>query len=142
MELPLEGSGSLMTFDESTGDRRLRCQRQLLRLRFLVLSQEGMTPSRHAREIRDATNAVIAEVEAVSRAVVTACRREPDAETFLWVRVTRLAMAADQAVGAARSGDRAALDAHVRHFDSLTSAIWTVQEAVYGQGPGTGIRRP
>jgi len=30
----------------------------------------------------------------------------------------------------------------VRHFDSLTSAIWTVQEAVYGQRPGTGIRRP
>lgn len=124
-----------MTFAESTSDRRLRCQRQLLRLRLLVLSQDEMTPYRQAREIRDATSAVIAEAEAVSRAVVEAGRREPGAETFLWVRVTRLAMAADQAVSAARSGDHAALDAHVRHFDSLTSAIWTVQEAVYQQGP-------
>lgn len=124
-----------MTFDESAGDRRLSCQRQLLRLRLLVLSQDELTPYRMAREIRDATNAVMAEVEAVSRAVVEAGPREPGSETFLWVRVTRLAMAADQAVSAARSGDHAALDAHVRHFDSLTSAIWTVQEAVYGHGP-------
>ncbi len=132
-----------MTFDESTGDRRLSCQRQLLRLRLLVLSQDGMTPYRLAREIRDATNTVIAQAEAVSRAVVEAGRRDPGSGTFLWVRVTRLAMAADQAVSAARSGDHAALDAHVRHFDSLTCAIWTVQEAVYGRGPRTpGTGRP
>jgi hypothetical protein len=126
-----------MTFDDPVADRQLRCQRQLLRLRLLILSQDGMTPARQAREIRDATNAVIAEVEATSRTVLEAARQEPGAETFLWVRVTRLAMAADQAVNAARSGDTSGLDAHLRHFDALTSAIWTVQDAVYGQEPAT-----
>jgi hypothetical protein len=126
-----------MTTADLKDDRQLRSQRQLLRLRMLVLSQDGMAPARQAAEIRDATNAVIAEVEATSRAVLEAGGHAPGAETFLWVRVTRLAMAADQAVNAARSGDTAGLDAHLRHFDALTSAIWTVQDAVYGQEPAT-----
>ncbi len=122
-----------MTFDVLTADRQLRCQRQLLKLRMLVLSQDGMAPARQAAQIRDATNTVIAEVEATSRTVLAAGGHEPGAETFLWVRVTRLAVAADQAVNAARRGDTSALNAHLRHFDALTSAIWTVQDAVYGQ---------
>jgi len=124
-----------MTTADLKGDRQSRCQRQLLRLRILVLSQDGMTPARQAAEIRDATNAVIAEVEATSRAVLQAGSQEPEAETFLWVRVARLATAADQAVNAARSGDISGLDAHLRHFDALTSAIWAVEDAVYGQEP-------
>ena len=124
-----------MTTADLKGDRQLRSQRQLLRLRMLVLSQDGMAPTRQAAEIRDATNAVIAEVEATSRAVLETGGHAPGAETFLWVRVTRLAMAADQAVNAARGGDMPALDAHLRHFDALTSAIWAVQDAVYGQEP-------
>ena len=126
-----------MTTAGPMSDRQLRCQRQLVRLRMLVLSQDGMTPARQAAEIRDATNPVIAEVEATSRAVLEAGGHAPGAQTFLWVRVTRLAMAADQAVNAARSGDTSALDAHLRHFDALTSAIWAVQDAVYGQEPTT-----
>jgi hypothetical protein len=122
-----------MTTVDRMSARQLRCQRQLLRLRMLVLSQNGMTPARQAAEIRGATNAVIAEVEAMSRAVLEAGGREPEAETFLWVRVTRLAMAADEAVNAAYSADTTALEAHLRHFDALTSAIWTVQHAVHGQ---------
>jgi hypothetical protein len=98
-----------MTTADLKGDRQLRSQRQLLRLRMLVLSQDGMAPARQAAEIRDATNAVIAEVEATSRAVLEAGGHAPGAETFLWVRVTRLA----------------------------TSAMWTVQHAVYGQEPTT-----
>jgi hypothetical protein len=126
-----------MTTADPKRDRQLRCQRQLLRLRMLVLSQEGMTPARRAGEIRAATNAVIAEVEATSRALLKAGEHAPGAQTFLWVRVTRLALAADQAVHAARSGDISALDAHLRHFDALTSALWAVQDAVYGQQPAT-----
>jgi hypothetical protein len=126
-----------MTTADLKGDRQLRCQRQLLRLRMLVLSQDGMAPARQAAEIRDATNAVIAEVEATSRAVLEADGHAPGTETFLWARVTRLAVAADQAVNAARRGDLAALHAHLRHFDALTSAMWTVQHAVYGQEPTT-----
>lgn len=124
-----------MTTADLKGNRQLRCQRQLLRVRMQVLSQDGMASAVQAAQIRRATNAVIAEVEATSRAVLEAGGHAPGAETFLWVRVTRLAMAADQAVHAARNGDTSELDAHLRHFDALTSAIWTVQDAVYGQEP-------
>jgi hypothetical protein len=126
-----------MTFDDPRADRQLRYQRQLLKLRMLVLSQDGMAPARQAAEIRDATNAVIAEVEATSRTVLEAGGHESGAETFLWVRVTRLAVAADRAVNAARRGDLAAMHAHLRHFDALTSAMWTVQHAIFGQEPAT-----
>ena len=122
-----------MTCADTTHDRQLRCQRQLLRLRMLVLNQDATALTRHAADIREATNTVIAEVAAMGRAALEAGRPGPGAETFLWVRVTRLAMAADDAVTAARSGDLAALDAHLRHLETLTSAIWTVQDAVYGQ---------
>jgi len=119
-----------MTTADPMRDQQLHCQRQLLQLRMLVLDQDGMTPARQAAEIRAATNAVIAEVEATSRAVLKAGGHAPGAQTLLWVRVTRLAMAADQAVHAARSGDTPALDTHLRHFEVLTSALWAVQDAV------------
>ena len=57
-------------------------------------------------EIREATNAIIAEAEAMSRAAVRAIGEHgPEAETFLWVRITRLAAAADRAAAAARDRD-------------------------------------
>lgn len=122
-----------MTFADRMSDRQLQCQRQLLRLRMLAQSRDVGTPARQAAAIREATNAVISEVEAMSRAVLEADAHKPGAETFLWVRVTRLAMAADNAVNAARSGDFPALNAHLRHFDTLLTAIWTVLDTVYGQ---------
>ncbi len=67
----------------------------------------------------------------MSRAVLEAGAHKPGTETFLWVRVTRLAMAADDAVDAARSGDLAALYAHLRHLDTLLTAIWTVQDTYF-----------
>jgi hypothetical protein len=122
-----------MTFDDQMRNHRSRCQRQLSRLRMLTLSQDGVPPPRRVdAEIRDATNAIIAETEAMSRAVLKAGRQEPGDETFLWVRLTRLSLAADQAVMAARNGDIHQLRAHLHHFDTLTSAIWTVQHAVHG----------
>ena len=121
-----------MTFDDQMRDYRTRCQQQLLRLRMLTLGQDGMAPLRRvALEVRDATNAIIAETEAMSRAVLKAGREEPGAETFLWVRVTRLALAADQAVMAAYNRDVHELCTRLRHFDTLTSAIWTVQHDVH-----------
>lgn len=92
-------------------------------------------------EIRDATNAVIAEVEAMSRAAVHASeRQEPQAETFLWVRVARLVAAADRAVDAARSRDVPGVRANLYQFDTLTSALWTVQRATYGEPPDRSRR--
>jgi hypothetical protein len=121
-----------MTFDDQMRDYRSRCQWQLSRLRMLGLSQDGMAlPGRVAAEIRSATNEIIAQTEAMSHAVLRAGRQEPGAETFLWVRVSRLALAADQAVIAARNGDMHGLRTHLHHFDTLTSAIWTVQHAVH-----------
>jgi len=73
----------------------------------------------------------------MSRAAIRASsQQEPQAETFLWVRVARLAAAADRAVDAARSRDVPGLRAHLDQFDTLTSALWVVQHATYGGKPG------
>jgi hypothetical protein len=115
-------------------DHRSRCRKQLVRLRILARSRDGAAlPGETGTEIRDATNVVIAEVEAMSCTALRAGgRREPQAETFLWVRIARLAAAADRAVDAAGSKDVPGLRAHLHQFDTLTSAIWAVQRATYG----------
>jgi len=45
---------------------------------------------------------------------------------FLAARLARLAAAADYVVTAARDGNAVALRQHLRRFDALTSALWTV----------------
>lgn len=95
-------------------------------------------PRQIAAEVRDATNAILAEAEAAVRTVLAATadmRRDPATETFLWARLTRLSGAADEAVSAAHSGHARVLRSRLRRFEALTSAIWTVQHAVYGQVP-------
>jgi hypothetical protein len=122
-----------VTFVGQTDNRRLLCRQQMSRLWRLALGQGGTLPSRQAvGEIREAANSVLAEVEAMamSRARLEGGRRDPGAETFLWVRVNRLATTADQAVDAARRGDAAGLLAHLRRFETLTSAMWTVRDAI------------
>jgi hypothetical protein len=126
-----------MTFADEIDIHRAHCRQHLLRLRILARGPEDVAPSREVTaEIRDVTNAIIAEAEAMSRAAIRAAGlRDPQAETFVWVRITRLAAAADRAVGAARSRDVPGLRACLRHFDALTSAIWAVERATYGQHP-------
>jgi hypothetical protein len=120
--------------------RRTQWERQLSGLRLLAADADGLPSARTlAAEVRDGTNAVIAEVEASSRAVLASVPREPGKETFLWVRVARLAHAADQAVDAARDGDLSGLRAHMQHFDSLTLAAWTVQNAIGRPDPVAGL---
>jgi len=48
------------------------------------------------------------------------------------VRLDRLAATASDAIASARAGDSGEMRRHLRRFDTLTSAIWTVQDAVYG----------
>lgn len=124
-----------MMLDDQVRDHLSRCQRQLLALRMLGFGQDWTAESRQsAAAIRDVTNAILTEVEAMSRAVLEpggAGQRGDD--VFLWVRVSRLAMAADRAVSAARCGDAAALRDQLRHFDTLASALWTVEDAVSGR---------
>lgn len=117
-----------------SGDPRLeqhesRCDRQLLRLRMLALRQDGTELSRRAAdEIRDAAQAIVSEAEAMSLAA--SGRQETGPHTFLQVRIARLETAAGQAVDAARGGDIRELRAHVRHVDTLASAIRTVLRSV------------
>jgi hypothetical protein len=126
-----------MTVADEIDIHRSRCQQHLLRLHILSRGPEDAASFREVTaEIRDVTNAIIAEAEAMSCAAIRAAGvRDPQAETFVWVRVTRLAAAADRAVGAARSRDISGLRACLRHFDALTSAIWAVEHATYGQHP-------
>jgi hypothetical protein len=126
-----------MTFANQMRSHQSRCQPQLLKLQMLARSEaDAVLCGQVTVEIRDATNAIIAEAEAMSFAALgDGGRREPEAETFLRARLTRLATAADQAVNAARSGDVSGLRAYLNRFDTLMSAIWTVQRAVYGQEP-------
>ncbi len=131
-----------MTFADEIDNRRSRCRQHLLRLHVLARNPDDAALSRDiAAEVRDATNAIIAEAEAMSHDAVRAGgERDPNAQTFVWVRVTRLAAAADRAVSAAGNRDLPRLRAHLRHFDSLTAAIWAVEHAVYGQCPVPGQR--
>jgi hypothetical protein len=86
-------------------------------------------------EVAQATGTVLAEAEAASRAVLTAVgvvADRPGDGTFLRVRLDRLAAAANDAMTAASAGDSGEMRRHLRRFDALTAAIWTVQDAVYG----------
>jgi hypothetical protein len=118
-----------MTLSDQLDDHQLRFRQQLTRLRTLAGNQDGSSLSQEATaEIREATNVIIAEAEAMSRtALRTGGRRDPQVETFWWVRIARLAAAADRAVDAARRRDMAALRAHLDQFHTLTFAIWAVQ---------------
>lgn len=123
-----------MSFDEQVRVHQRRCQPHLARLLVLAHGEAGAPlPSQAAAEVREAANAVITEAEEASRAALAAVAgtyRQPEAETFLWARLARLARAADEAVSAARGTDVHGLRSHLDHFDALTAAIWAVQDAV------------
>jgi hypothetical protein len=122
-----------VTADDAIHDHQVRCQPYLLELHMLARVEAGLVPT--AAEVGRTTAAVIDEVDAASRAVLAAAghsRRHPGAGQFLQVRLDRLMAAADEAIAAAQDGDSATLCRVLRRFDALTSAIWTVQDAVRG----------
>ena len=79
---------------------------------------------------------VPAELEAVCEACLRKAGDERPAAAELGRWLDRLAAAANDAIAAARTGDSGAMRRHLRRFDALTSAIWTVQNAVYGSRVG------
>ena len=85
-------------------------------------------------QVARSTGAVLAEAEAAAQNVASRGPNPRD-ETFLRVRLTRLAASAGDAIAAARDGDSAAMRRHLNRFDALTSAIWAVQHAVYDPAP-------
>lgn len=89
-------------------------------------------PWRAVVEVIQATGAILAEAEASGNDTIAAAGAAPAAGTFLSVRLSRLATAANDAIAAAGDGDSAQLRRHLRRFEVLTSAIWTVQQAVSG----------
>ena len=128
-------------------DHRLRCQPHLLALRMLAHSEAATgLPWQVAAEVIRETKAVRAEVEAAARAVgntVGDDPADPQAGTFLRVRLNRLVAVADDAITAAAVGDSAEMRRHLNRFETLTEAIWTAQAAVFGPArPHLAAQRP
>jgi len=142
-----------MTVADEIQDHQARCLAHLISLRMLARGEAGIPlPRWAAAEVAQATGAILAEAEAAGRAALTAVkdsRHDPRDETFLRVRLDRLAAAADEAAAAARAGNAAEMSRQLHRFDALTSAIWMVQQAVYdparpipSERPPTGRDRP
>jgi hypothetical protein len=124
-----------MSVADQIDDYQARCAVPLISLRMLAQGDGGTPlPRWVVVEVAQATSTVLAEAEAAGQAALTAAgvrRDHPGAETFLRVRLDRLAAAAADALTAARAGNSGAMRRHLHRFDALTSAIWTVQDAVY-----------
>jgi hypothetical protein len=125
-----------MSVADQIQDHQARCVAPLISLRMLAQSETGTAlPRWVVVEVAQATGTVLAEAEAAGRAVLAAADvggGHPGDGTFLRVRLDRLSAAASEAITAARAGDSGEMRRHLHRFDVLTSAIWTVQAAVYG----------
>ena len=121
-------------------DHQEHCRPHLLTLRMLARGESE--PALAAAQAARATGAIIAEVEAAIQAALAANRgtyRRPADRAFLGARLNRLAAAAEGVVAAARDEDTAGLRRHLRRFEALTSASWTMERAAGDQVPA--IRR-
>jgi hypothetical protein len=125
-----------MSVADQIKDHQARCLASLISLQMLAQGEAGTPlPRWVVVEVAQATSTVLAEAEAAGRAVLAAVgvgSDHPGDGTFLRVRLDRLAAAADDAIAAARAGDSGQMRGHLHRFDALTSAIWTVQDALYG----------
>jgi hypothetical protein len=146
-----------MTVDGTLEDHRVRCQPYLLTLRMIARGDPGLLLTQlTVAEVTQATEMVLAEAEAAggdaraaggeaqaaageAQAAAGVSGSGPGAPAFLRVRLNRLAGAANDAIAAAGAGDSGQLRGHLRRFDVLTAAIWTVHQAVYGPA-GRAIR--
>jgi hypothetical protein len=122
-----------MTADEEIRDHQARCQAHMLRLHMLARGDHGPRPI--GAEVAQAIGAIVAEVGAGTRAASAAAgypETRPGTGAFLQARLDRLTVAADEAIAVARDGNAAVLCRVLHRFEALTTAIWTVQRAVYG----------
>ena len=126
-----------MTIADKIEGHQARCQPHVLRLRMIARDQAGTALTWQAvTEVIAATGAILAEAEAAGSDARAAAGGGPGAATFLGVRLSRLMAAANDAIAAAGEGDSGQLRRHLHRFEVLTSAIWTVQQAVSGPVPG------
>jgi hypothetical protein len=122
-----------MTAADRTRGYYARCVPLLARLRLLARADAGAPlPPGAAGEVGHAASAIVAEADAAGHAAVAAVAESgrSSAAVFLAARQARLAAAADNVVAAAEDGNAAALSRHLRRFEALTSALWTVQLAI------------
>ena len=118
-----------MTVADRTDGHQARCLPHLLTLRLLARDgAEAPSPWLVMADVAHATDAILAEAETAGREVRAATGGGPAPGIFLSVRLSRLAAAASDAVGAAGAGDFAQLRRHLRRFEVRTSAIWAVQD--------------
>jgi hypothetical protein len=117
-----------MTVADRIGEHRARCLPHLLTLRLLARDDpETPFPWLTGADVAAATAAILAEAETASREIGIAAGGGPGTGTFLDVRLSRLAVAAADVIAAAEAGDFAQLRRYLHRFETLTSAIWTVQ---------------
>jgi hypothetical protein len=126
------GSAATTAADRTRG-YDARCAPLLARLRLLARQDAGTPlPPGAVGEVGHTASAIIAETDAAGHAAVAAVADSSrrSAAVFLAARQARLAAAADDVVAAAKDGSAAALSRHLRRFEALTSALWTVQHAI------------
>jgi len=134
-----------MSVADQISDHQSRCLADLISLQMLAHGEAGAPlPRWVVVQVARSTGAVLAEAEAAAQTAQNVASRGPNPrdETFLRVRLKRLAASADDAITAARDGDSAAMRRHLNRFDALTSAIWAVQHAVYDPAPPMPARVP
>jgi hypothetical protein len=118
-----------MTVADRTEGHQARCLPHLLTLRLLARDDtEAPSQWRAMDRVAQATDAILAEVDAAGREVRAATGGGPAPGIFLSVRLSRLAAAAGEAVAAAGTGDFTQLRRHLRRFEALTPAIWAAQD--------------
>ena len=93
---------------------------------------ETALPWQAVADVTKAAEAIMAEAEAAASEAFALGRGGPGAGIFLSVRLSRLAVAANDVIAAAKAGEPARLSRHLRRFEVLNSAIWTVQQGVSG----------
>jgi hypothetical protein len=122
-----------MTIADQIEDHQARCQLHVLRLRMIARDEAGTAFSwQMMADVTQAADAILAEAEAAGSETFASGGGGPGAGTFLSVRLSRLATAANDMIAAAGAGDPAQLRRRLRRFEVLTSAIWTVQQGVSG----------
>ena len=110
-------------------DHQARCLSHLISLQMLAQGEAGVPlPPWAAAEVALAAGAILTEAEAAGRAALASLGsgQNPVDGPFLRELLNHLTAAADDAIAAAQTGDPAAMSGHLRRFDALTSAIWTM----------------
>ena len=128
---------SVMTIADTIEAHQARCLPHLLTLRMIAHAEAApVLTSRTVIEIAQATQAILAEAETAAddaRAAAVSAGGS-GAAILVQVRLNRLTAAAADAIAAAGVADCAQLRCHLHRFVTLTTAIWTVQQALYGAG--------